>query len=494
MHIVSAPGSGKTTVAAERYGFQRFSKSDPRGVLGLTFNRAAAAELLSRTRARWGSGCVRAPHEVITFDHLHVRILQRLLADALIHWPNGHTRLDVRDDYRGLNGFRFLKPPANYRRVAGLDESRKVVSIGLKVDSPTTGIGTRSAHQELLAMGIASHEDVRAVLVAAMTLAELREQVAGWLSSSFRSVIIDEVYDASSLDILIAYLAAGRGLSVTLIGDPWQALYKWRGAEPEVVHRTIAETSDQFVEYEQTQSFRFVGEQMPRLASDLRRGVPVTLPTISSNEVDVALARHWGRLWSVGDNVLPLAFRTVDNKTDASLNLLLDVVTRSRLGVTSFGREGAIAKLGLNREIFLNQQDQVFEPILADLRAGLDASVAIDLLRDAVSALGARRPNKLKEDSEADRVAQLAALSVRLRQSALVPGLTVFQAKGREWDRVGVVLSGPEEELLASGLQKLDDDSCGLYVAITRARRLCGQLQKGSPPLLDLDPDGSVDL
>ncbi|WP_179872021.1 UvrD-helicase domain-containing protein [Microcella indica] len=46
--IVSAPGSGKTTVAAERFGFHRYQRGDDRGVLGLTFNRAAARELAQR--------------------------------------------------------------------------------------------------------------------------------------------------------------------------------------------------------------------------------------------------------------------------------------------------------------------------------------------------------------------------------------------------------------------------------------------------------------
>ena len=36
VNIISAPGSGKTTIAAERYGYLRYQASDLRGVLGLT--------------------------------------------------------------------------------------------------------------------------------------------------------------------------------------------------------------------------------------------------------------------------------------------------------------------------------------------------------------------------------------------------------------------------------------------------------------------------
>lgn len=34
----------------------------------------------------------------------------------------------------------------------------------------------------------------------------------------------------------------------------------------------------------------------------------------------------------------------------------------------------------------------------------------------------------------------------------MIPGLTVHQAKGMEWQRVGVVLSAEETRLLAAGL------------------------------------------
>lgn len=50
---VPTPGSGKTTIAAERYGYLRYQRGDTRGVLGLTFNRAAAAQLRRRIHARW---------------------------------------------------------------------------------------------------------------------------------------------------------------------------------------------------------------------------------------------------------------------------------------------------------------------------------------------------------------------------------------------------------------------------------------------------------
>lgn len=71
---------------------------------------------------------------------------------------------------------------------------------------------------------------------------------------------------------------------------------------------------------------------MPQLATSLRAGAGAALPRTASSEVDVALARNWTQLWSVGDNVLPLAFRTVNNATDVH-ELLPTCWSRARLGM-----------------------------------------------------------------------------------------------------------------------------------------------------------------
>lgn len=473
--VVSAPGSGKTTIAAERYGYLRYLRGDTRGVLGLTFNRAAVVELHHRIEGRWGANCIKSAHRVVTFDHLHVELLSYLLSEGLVTWLSEVSDLDVCDDYRGRKGFRFLQV-GGYKRFASLNANRVVFSKSYEVTKPDHGISKIEDHQAILESGTVSHEDVRAILQAALKFAEIQQVVADWLSGNYRALVIDEVYDADNLDLHIAYLAAESGLSVTLIGDPWQTLYKWRGAQPEVVEKLLERTSEQFVVYEQPESFRFQGDQMPKLANDLRLGIGAVLPEVASTKVDVALARNWTKLWTVGDNVLPLSFRTVNNATDAVLNLFLDVITRSRLGSESFGREGAITKLGIDREQFLAEQDEVFGPIVASLNGGASEADILDQLRDSIKTFGGRRPRRLVMEKETEAKMNLTRLAARLDKPILIPGLTIFQAKGREWDRVGVVLSREQVDTLEGGLSKLDEEHSIIYVAVTRARIACGRL------------------
>ncbi|MEU4157874.1 3'-5' exonuclease [Actinoplanes sp. NPDC026670] len=51
-----------------------------------------------------------------------------------------------------------------------------------------------------------------------------------------------------------------------------------------------------------------------------------------------------------------------------------------------------------------------------------------------------------------------------------VPGLTVHQAKGCEWDAVGVCLTATQRAALASGLDPANSNHRIIYVALTRAK------------------------
>lgn len=473
INVVSVPGSGKTTIAAERFGYLRYRRGEARGVLGLSFTRAAAGVLSRRIEQRWGSQCLTFPHKVMTFDQLHVQLLHVLLNRGIINWPNELTQIEVVDDYRGFKGFRWLAA-GGYQRYATLSRDGKVVSRSRRMQGPGWGIGNLAQHNAVLDGGFCSHEDVRSILLTAFTAEHAVESARNWLAATFREIVIDEVYDAAELDLMIAKFGVIAGLGISLVGDPRQALYGWRGATPDKVSSLLDEG---FSAYPQSHSFRFIGEQMPKLAEDLRAGLPVTLPYIDSRDVDVALARQWRNLWSAGPNVLPLAFRSIGNATDALLNLLLDTVTWSRLERHSFGRAAALVQLGFDAAEFAERQQSLMTPLLDQLVAGEDPVAVMIQLRSAAKVFGnRRRPNRLKDSQEAARLDELSALRIRLLEPDLIPGLTVHQAKGGEWPRVGVYLTDTEAALLASGLEELEEDDCVLYVAITRAITRCGQL------------------
>lgn len=469
-YIEAAPGSGKTTVAAERYGVLRYLGSrDARSVLALSFARSARGELAARIRARWGGTALSWPHNVSTLDGLHHRLLSHLLRIGAIHWPGAHHELTVLDTWRGQTGARPLTPNLHYRRVAGLT-GRSVITRGVRIGQATFGYGNKAPHDAMLEAGYCTHEEIRHVLNEALQNPELRQVIANHLVATTKAVIVDEVFDGNQLDLEIVRVAAQAGIPTTVIGDPWQALYEFRGAQPELVPGFIVDL--EFEKFPVTQSFRFVTQEMRRLAHQLRNGHSVTLAPGAAAEADVVLASRWRHLWDVSDSVLPLAFGQVQNQTDAALALLLEPITASHFGPLTRAALEAHVILDLTTEQVRREVPDALEPVLERIAGGSPehAAAGLTLLREILRNMGGRSIPALGTDKEAERVASLVALSRRLGRGDLLPGMTAHQAKGREWPKVAVYLQPGQLARLAAGLNQEQPGDRELYVALTRAR------------------------
>jgi DNA helicase II / ATP-dependent DNA helicase PcrA len=470
--IVAGPGCGKTTVAAERYGVSRYVGDQPGlRTLGVSFARSATYELWQRVRDRWGSGAAEWPNNIQTLDALHCEVLRHLLVIGTLKWPGGHTELTVLDTWRGQTGSRYLLPDQGWRRAATVSGDGRVISVGRPITRAGYGIGTRAPFEAHLAAGICTHDEVRSVLRAVVSRDDLRPAVADYLRDTTSSLIVDEVFDADNLDVAVILLAGLSGIPTTLIGDPWQALYEFRGAPPELVPKLV-ETQG-YETFPVTQSFRFVTSETQKLAADLRAGRPVDVQTASTGEVDVVLAPEWEMLWQADPRVLPLSFGRIDNQTDAAIVLLLDQLVGAHFARGAIFAQEAMTLLDLDPDVVRVQGAEKLRPVLDTLRTeSPDAAArAIRQLRTALRDLGSpRQLRALAATGEAQQQARLEALALRLRSGAHVPGMTIHQAKGMEWTAVGVRLGPTHLERLRSGLDESKADDRAVYVALTRAR------------------------
>lgn len=469
--IEAAPGAGKTTVAAERYGVLRFNRGDvPRGAIeAVSFTRSATFELRRRIVDRWGSTALAWPNGVQTIDSLVCEILEYLLRQGIVRWPGDHTELEVLDDWRGHRGYRWLNA-GSFRRIATVTDSGHVDSRGVRMTEAGPGIGSRADFHGHLEMGRCTHEVVRSIVTAVLRSTTLREAVQRYLEQSVTHLVVDEVFDANPLDLAIVLLCCRANLAVTLVGDPWQALYGFRGARPDLVPGL---TSDQgFERLQLSRSFRFQSEEMERLGENLRSRRSVVLT--EGSDVDVLLASQWDELWQGPTNVLPLSFGRTTNKTDAAAIVLLDHLVHTHFERQAIFLPEALIILGLDADAYRTDGPEILASVIHTLRQpGSDSPRrALDELRLAMRTLGApRRPPAGSATAEQRQLDRLAALSLRVRSSQpLLPGMTIHQAKGREWDRVGVTLSNSQISRLGDGLDQTVEADRAIYVALTRAR------------------------
>ncbi|MEM7093704.1 MAG: UvrD-helicase domain-containing protein [Actinomycetota bacterium] len=464
--VESAPGSGKTTVAVERFGVLHHARSDrsePRGILSVSFARSATAELRIRAAARWGTRSLHLPNRVTTMDGLHRCVVEFLLLTDLITWPGDVKRPQVIDSWARQRGATRIRPSGrqNQRWELGMNGTTLAADYR-QVDSPCWGMPYKNKADwvQNLVDGVCTHDEIRQIVGVALGNRDLRAQIDAYLSRTYHHLIVDEAFDLNGLDALLVRRCIDSGMAVTLVGDPWQALYEWRGARPDMVHKLLKDYP--FDRFPVPDSFRFKTDETIELARSLRAGDPVTIPS-AADEPDVVLAAEWDHIPASGPDAIPVSFGQLDCQADASIALLLDVVTQARLGVAALGQVEAARCLRRDSDtidlgVALKQLRDPSIP-LEDVMESLRAATKVD---------GKRKPS-LPAKRLPSRLARLQLLrDWLLNEREYVPGFTFHQAKGKEWPTVHLALDSGSRAALTQGLDKNNEDHRKIYVGATR--------------------------
>ncbi|MFA6298594.1 MAG: ATP-dependent DNA helicase [Nocardioides sp.] len=245
--VLAGPGTGKTTTLVEAIARRVDDGARPDEVLALTFSRKAAEQLRDRVTARLGRtmttsigstfhsfayGLIRqhAPDELyegplrlLSAPEQDV-VLQELLTDApeSVRWPDSLHRAV------GTRGFAVeVQAVLSRAREKGL-EGDDLVALGREHDLPeyvAAGIFLEQYLTVLDSRGAVDYADLirRAVLVAE----EHRES----LRRAYRHVFVDEYQDTDPGQVALLRALAGDGRDLTVVGDPHQSIYGFRGAE-----------------------------------------------------------------------------------------------------------------------------------------------------------------------------------------------------------------------------------------------------------------------
>lgn len=470
--IEAGPGTGKTTVSAQRFGVQRFAparRHDARAVVAVSFTRAATYNLRRRVQRLWGPAALTWPHRIVTLDTIMCDLLHDLLREQLVIWPNaatlwpdGNVVLDVRDSWASCGG------TVPTRSIYTLFLAGRHVRLRKGFAPKYAARVPADAVVPHMNQGVCTHQDVRDVLVLALQNPTSQARVRQRLGDTMRALIVDEVFDANDLDIAIIEAAITAGVAVTLVGDPWQALYLFRGARPQAVPQLLERAGVDTLEL--TESFRWRSPQQRDLATSLRSGQGVILPT-DQTDVDVVLALWWADLWNLGGGVLPLAFRGFKGGyEEAAATLLLNHVTRNIFDLDATYLNDALTALNIQDRDVPRQLEPALQGVVETLRpGGRDAVRAAYLqLVDVVGQVSARAL-RAPHPSHTKRLEQLQKRLVYPGRP--VPGLTTHQAKGGEWEIVGLCLRPDERAALNAGLSSTEDMHRKIYVACTRAHR-----------------------
>lgn len=472
LYVRAGPGSGKTFTAAEAFGFLRYVRyvDDPRGVIGVTFARSARRELESRVATRWGRRAVCTPNGVHTFDDLHRRLIRYLVAEGLIDWPGGQPPIRVDDSWsQHDHATRSVGARARCYLTLDLEGRIAIATTRSNTVAPRPCFLDAARYRAALTAGNCTHAEIRSVLSSAVDDTQyptFNVAIRDCLGAGVCHLIVDEAFDMNLLDVTIVERAIEAGVGVTVVGDPWQSLYEFRGATPERISDLMNRWS--FEQRPMSGSRRYKSPEMRGLANRLFNNAWFTVKRARADDTfDVAIAHDWGDLWDYSQRpVLPIGFpnKMAGGWPNSCFVLILDALVRDAFKLDAAAIGEARRRLGA-----------------VDFSEQIDATVAA--LRDPttspadvwVTLLNQFGPIVERTWRSPGAVANQCMTRLKQLVTSGVPpilGLSVHQAKGLEWDRVlflnAELFTDPD---IANRLSLDHDNHRAIYVALTRARR-----------------------
>ena len=248
--ILASAGTGKTRTLVARAAWLREQGMQPSRILLLTFTRRAADDMLSRAtaRARTADGRITGG----TFHAIAHRII-RQHAEAfslppeftVIDPADMADLLDARRADHGLAGTQRRAPRASvcadiYTRCVNTQMTvADVVRRGFPWCTEYTGqlaelFRAYVAHKR--GHGLVDFDDLLLLWRAA-----LADPAAGpVLRGMFDAVLVDEYQDVNAVQADIVRLLQPEAGCLTCVGDDAQAIYAFRGADPEHLHQLAA--------------------------------------------------------------------------------------------------------------------------------------------------------------------------------------------------------------------------------------------------------------
>ncbi len=470
-YVKAGPGSGKTFLASEALGYLRYyrHKNQPKGIVGVTFARSAVTELKRRTSRRWGQRTVDWPNKVCTFDELHRQLTRRLTEENLIHWPSTDGQLpDKIYDSWHCHEDATSQPGKKQKYILGVDDYGRISidQTKSKLVAPNPCFTNKKKYEAALSEGFCTHAETRRVLLTALDEKQHPKYVdviRDYLNQTIAHLIVDEAFDMNPLDIAIVENAIKSGVPVTLIGDPWQSLYEFRGSTPKGVQDLIDRYP--FKKIDMPGKHRYQTKEMLDLSLKLFNDKPFKVKRASkADDFQVVLAHDWNTLWDeTRIAVLPAGrpSKIGKNPINATFILLLNRLAKERLGYEATGIGEARRVIGSEEEL-----DTLDQPLRVLQDPERSAEQVWDTLRTAFCLPADTEPTKTAK-KRMNRLVKLA------RTEDVWLGLTIHQAKGLEWNNVLLLDNELSTDTkTANKLEQKHQSHRRIYVGLTRARQM----------------------
>ena len=223
--ILAGPGSGKTRTLTERIGFLIRNRGvDPGGITGVTFTHKAAAELKSRLGAMFSGEKKLNRLNIGTFHGICWNVLQQSPEPFPLKLVDPAEAKELMEE--ALRRNRIPMTAREALLLVSLMKNKYLWEDDREL--PAQMVEIYRAYQDILRKY--QRLDFDDVIIQAV---ELWEEDPAWLApvkERFQHLFIDEFQDVNAIQYRLVKLWTAGNPGLTVIGDPNQAIYGFRGA------------------------------------------------------------------------------------------------------------------------------------------------------------------------------------------------------------------------------------------------------------------------
>lgn len=239
VRVVAGAGSGKTRVLAHRYAFiVNEIGISPGNILCLTFTNKAAQEMKRRISTMVDRGSVN--DFICTIHSFCAKFLRREI--YRIGYPRNFSIMDEEDgkvlakqamqefgiDRRKTTAERFLKSVAALK---GYDPTQYIQKHLLPCSSPEAPDATVRYIKLQLKQYALDYDDL---LYFTLYILQHFKDAREYWTEKLNYVMVDEVQDCTGDDWKLLHALTQHHGNLFVVGDPDQAIYEWRGANPKI--------------------------------------------------------------------------------------------------------------------------------------------------------------------------------------------------------------------------------------------------------------------
>ena len=249
----ACPGSGKTTIVARKLANYLQCWNRPhQGIAVLSFTNVASDEIRHQATEMLPEGyCVDDPHFIGTLDSFIDNFIFLRFGYLLQKKPKRPviTSPDV------VNSYQFWRKSCYTNCLSHIGDFRwnsngKLTKNGKDIICTGTQQYAPPCIQfkkRLLEKGLFFQDEVSGL---ACILLERYPEIAKSIALRFPVIILDEAQDTSEEQMRILDLLCAAGLeSMYIVGDPDQAIYEWRNANPESFLEKMHDSESQIIQY-----------------------------------------------------------------------------------------------------------------------------------------------------------------------------------------------------------------------------------------------------